>query len=64
MTTKRDPDTEPVVAVCGNEARVYGPAPFDTKTGKKLPRALWSVKVFPHHGAALLYAREFEEKAA
>lgn len=48
-----NPDgTISVVAVCGNEARRYA----KVKWGRKLE----SVDLFPSHGAAKLYADEFE----
>ena len=50
------PSDKSVVAVCGNEARIYGP--IDTKTNR---RELWNIRQFPHHGAALLFAQEYED---
>jgi len=42
-----------VVAVCGNEARIYS----TLKTGRKL----LSVRQFAHKGNAILFAQEFED---
>ncbi|MES2180678.1 MAG: hypothetical protein V4493_01085 [Pseudomonadota bacterium] len=52
----KSPEAEPVVCVCGNEARTYGPV---NSQGK---RPFLNVKVFAHHGAAKFYAQEFEGK--
>lgn len=57
-TKQKSPDKEPVVAVCGKEGRVYGPV---EENGV---RPLLRVMQFPHRGAAILYAQEFEESAA
>lgn len=43
-----------IAAVCGNEVRIYG-----EKFGEQ-PRPLLKVLIFPHHGAARLFAQEFE----
>lgn len=56
MNSKKDQSREPVVAVCGNEARVYGPVEPNGV------RPLLRIKTFPHHGAAKLYAQDFEEQ--
>ena len=55
----KDPVREPVVAVCGREARVYGPV--DNPESRKQFRPLWRVVEFRTHGAALLYAQTYEE---
>lgn len=47
---------EPVAAVADNELRIYGAE--NEKTGV---RKLESVKKFPHRGAALLAAVEFDD---
>lgn len=52
----KSPEKEPVVAVCGAEARVYGPV---AENGR---RPLIKVLEFAHRGAAILYAQEFEER--
>lgn len=52
---KQDPAREPVVAVCGSEARVFGPAEPNGV------RPLWQIKQFAHHGAAVQFANEYEE---
>lgn len=52
----KDQDREPVVAVCGAEARIYGPK---EENGV---RPLLNIKQLPHHGAALLFAQEFEDR--
>ncbi len=49
-------ENKPVVGVCGNEARIYGPLDEQTKR-----RPLQRVVEFPHHGAAVLFAQEFED---
>jgi hypothetical protein len=46
-----------IAAVCGNEVRIYGPAISD---GDR--RTLIRVETFPHHGAALAYAIEFDDR--
>lgn len=51
--------TKPVAAVCDNEVRIFGPA---VPAKKGLVRRLWRIHFFPHHGAALLYAREHDER--
>ena len=51
-----NPLDKPVVAVCGSEARVYGP--IDAKTSR---REFLYQRDFPHHGAALLFAQEYED---
>jgi hypothetical protein len=48
-------DKNPVVAVCGNEAMVYGDQ--HEKTGI---RPLRRVEVFTNYGQALEFAREYE----
>ena len=50
-----NPSEKPVVAVCGAEARVYGPVNEFNR------RPLWNIKQFAHHGAAVLYAQEYED---
>lgn len=50
-----NPSEKPVVAVCGAEARVYGPVNEFNR------RPLWQVKHFQHHGAAILFAQEYED---
>ena len=45
-----------VVGVCGSQARVYGP--IDKETNR---RPLKSIIDFPHYGAAVLFAQEFED---
>jgi hypothetical protein len=55
MTNRvRDPELEPVAAVCGNEVRYY-----DMKNKQTGIRAFMGVKQFPHRGAALMAADEF-----
>lgn len=56
---KRDPEREPVVAVCGSEARVYGPVP-DLSKAPRDPRPLLQVKQFSHRGHAIQFAEDFE----
>lgn len=51
-------DKHPVVAVCGNEALVYGDQ--HEKTGI---RPLRRVEVFTNYGQALQFARDFEDPA-
>lgn len=46
-----------VVGVCGSQARVYGA--LDRFSGV---RPLMRIVDFPHKGAALLFAQEFEEE--
>ena len=45
----------PIATVCGNEVRIYGPL-------EKTRRPLMRVIGFPHHGAALNYAQEHDDK--
>lgn len=52
-----NPELEPVVAVCGNVAAVYGP-----KENNGI-RPLMYRKTFPHYGAAKQFAHDFEEPA-
>lgn len=52
-----NPELEPVVAVCGSEAAVYGP-----KENNGIRPFLYR-KHFPHHGAAKQFAHDFEEPA-
>lgn len=49
------------MAVCGAQARVYGPMlnPDDRKS----LRPLWRVVEFSTHGAALHYAQNYEDGA-
>lgn len=44
-----------LAAVCGSEVRIYGPL-YDTR------RRLLNVMQFPHYGAALTYAVEYDER--
>lgn len=50
-----NPALEPVVAVCGSEARIYGPV------NSKGRRPLIRVQQFQHHGAAVQFAQDFED---
>ena len=50
-----NPALEPVVAVCGSEARIYGPV------NNRNRRPLIGVKQFKHHGAAVQFAHDFED---
>jgi hypothetical protein len=52
---KRNPEKEPVVAVCGKDAFTYGPIEPNGI------RPLIRKQTFQHHGAAILFAQEFEE---
>ena len=52
---KPDQEREPVVAVCGNEARTFGPKESNGV------RPLLRIQTFAHHGAAVQFAQEFEE---
>lgn len=61
MREGKDPQREPVVAVCGSEARVYGPQE-GPEHGDKV-RPLWRVVQFRTHGAALDYAHTYEDGA-
>ena len=45
-----------IAAVCGNEVRIYGLAQHGNR-----PRPLLKVLHFPHRGAALLFAQEYEQ---
>jgi hypothetical protein len=49
------PEYEPVATVCGNEVRIFG---GKQKNGI---RPLQDIRTFPHHGAASLYATEFDD---
>ena len=55
MSNQINPANEPVVAVCGNVARVYG-------AEDKGRRPFMFERVFAHHGAAVLFAQEFEDR--
>ena len=46
-----------IAAVCDNEVRIYGPL-----SGNSTRRRLLRIEEFPHHGAALAYAVEFDDK--
>lgn len=56
MANSASDDRISVVAVIGNQARVYGPL----ENGMER-RPLRSVHEFPHNGAAREFADEFEE---
>ena len=45
-----------LAAVCGSEVRIYGEAIGNG------PRPLLKVLNFPHYGAALLFAQEYEDQ--
>lgn len=49
------PEHEPVATVCDNEVRIYG---GKQKNGVS---PLLSRHEFPHRGAAILYATEFDD---
>lgn len=61
MREGKDPAREPVVAVCGKEARVYGP--MHNPEDRNSRRPLWRVVEFRTHGAAVQYAMTYEEGA-
>lgn len=61
MREGKDPQREPVVAVCGTEARVYGPQ--ENPESRTPRRPLWRVVEFRTHGAALHYAQTYEDGA-
>jgi hypothetical protein len=48
-------EAEPVAAVCGREVRIYGPMEASGI------RPFRESRMFPHRGAALLYASEFDD---
>lgn len=47
-------DKSKVAAVCDNQARIYGPVQPNGR------RPLMAVYDFPHYGAALVFAVEFD----
>jgi hypothetical protein len=52
----KNPEFEPVAAVCGREVKVYGPAEHRAKFSF---RPFWRAQTFRTYGAARLWAEEF-----
>ena len=60
MLNRLDPSQCPVAAVCGNQVRIYG---IPVKALKGEIRPLVNIINFRHHGAALQYAKEYDDRS-
>ena len=60
MLNRLDPSQCPVAAVCGNQVFIYG-IPERTKKGEIRP--LVNIINFRHYGAALQYAKEYDDRS-
>ena len=61
MLNRLDPSQCPVAAVCGNQVRIYG---IPHKAIKGEVRPLVNIINIRHHGAALQYAQEYDDRSA
>ena len=61
MLNRLDPSQCPVAAVCGNQVRIYG-IPCKNFKGIEV-RPLVNIINFRHYGAALAYAREYDDRS-
>ena len=57
-----DPSACPVAAVCDKQVRIYGPLEPGRLKGREV-RKLLRVINFRHHGAALQYAAEHDDRS-
>ena len=57
-----DPSACPVAAVCGPQVRIYGPLE-PLRKGREI-RRLMRVINFNTYGAALAYAKEYDDRSA
>ena len=60
MLNRLDPSQCPVAAVCGNQVRIYG---IPVKALKGEIRPLVNIINFRHYGAALQYAKEYDDRS-